>query len=173
MIDITLSQMLVNIEKELPYLWRFVTGATFLAGFFFAFRAIYLFKEYGELRTMMATSTDIRKPLISMLVAVGLLYWPTLYKAMTISVFNNPVVYSYHIDTATANFNKMVNILGHIIQFIGFIAFIRGWILLTHIAQPGTQPGTVGKALCHIAGGILAINIFGTWSIIASTLGFT
>jgi len=173
MVEITLSKMLVNIQDQLPDLWRFITGGTYLAGIFFAFRAIYLFKEYGEVRTMMATTTDLRKPLISMLVAVGLLYWPELYHSMMITIFDKPVLYSYHINTATENFNKMVNILGHIIQFVGFIAFIRGWILLSHVGQQGAQPGIVGKAMCHIAAGILALNIFATWDIISSTLGFS
>lgn len=169
---VTITQMLESVQKNLPDLWRLVTGGSFLIGLFFALRSIYLFKEYGESRAMGGGGADIRRPLINLFIAAGLLYWPSLVNASLETLFKTNVLYSYHLEGSSEQFNKMVQILGNIVQFIGFIAFIRGWVLLSRIAQQGgAQPGGIGKAICHMIGGILALNIFATWKILQSFLG--
>jgi len=169
-----ISHILASINEQLPGLWRVVTGGTFLVGMVFAFKALYQFKEYGELRTMMSSQTDLRKPLTCFLIAIVLLYWPTVYHATMQTFFkvSTYTPYAYRSEWGGTEFNKMVSIAGNIIRFIGFVAFIRGWVLLTHVGQQGAQPGAFGKALAHIIAGIFAINIFGTWAILAATFGF-
>ncbi|MEC8977583.1 MAG: type IV secretion protein IcmC, partial [Pseudomonadota bacterium] len=49
-------------------------------------------------------------------------------------------------------------ILG-VIQIIGLIAFLRGWVQISRATNAGNQPGVVSKALTYIIAGIMAINI--------------
>ena len=63
-------------------------------------------------------------------------------------------------------------ILG-IIQIIGIIAFMRGWLLLAKATNPGQQPGAISKGVTHIIGGILAVNIRTFITVIYQTLGLT
>ncbi|OGT22635.1 MAG: hypothetical protein A3C55_04225 [Gammaproteobacteria bacterium RIFCSPHIGHO2_02_FULL_42_13] len=166
----SLAQILQNLNNELPGLWRFVTAATYLAGFWCAFRAMYELKEYGELRMMMSVHTDMRKPLTELLVAIVLLYWPSLLGAMLKSTFGSPNILAYPGPTNT-QYELMFKLAGGIVQFIGFVAFIRGWVLFTHIGSHGGQPGMFGKAVAHVFAGLLAINIFGTWQILETIFG--
>ena len=62
----------------------------------------------------------------------------------------------------------MTALLG-LVQVMGVIAFIRGWVLLGHAGEQNAQQGMFGKGLTHIIGGILAINIVGTKDLIWNT----
>ena len=55
--------------------------------------------------------------------------------------------------------SELLNACIMIIQLIGTIAFIRGLVILTHLGERGGQQGAFGKAMSHIVGGILAIDI--------------
>lgn len=54
------------------------------------------------------------------------------------------------------------------IQLIGFVAFVRGWLLINQYAQQARE-GIIGRALTHIFGGVMAINIKMTVSIFYAT----
>jgi intracellular multiplication protein IcmC len=58
-----------------------------------------------------------------------------------------------------------------ILQLIGVIAFVRGWVLLARSQGQGAQPGTMGKAVTHVFGGVLLMNIVATVNIMYNTLG--
>ena len=55
-------------------------------------------------------------------------------------------------------------------QFIGFLAFLRGWFIIAHSGQPGVQPGSISKGIIHIVGGILAINFLPLVNAIHNTI---
>ncbi len=166
----SLGTILQNIVNELPGLWRFITAATYLAGFWCAFRAMYELKEYGELRMMMSVHTDMRKPLTELFVAIILLYWPSLLQVMLQSTFGSPNILAYTAPSGS-QYKLMFELAGRIVQFIGFVSFIRGWVLFTHIGSHGGQPGMFGKATAHVFAGLLAINIFGTWQMLEKIFG--
>lgn len=162
-----LVKFITNVRDLLPNIWTFITAFCFLTGMTFAFKAVFTFKEYGEMRVMMSTHTDIRKPLVPLLVSIIFLYAPTVAEYMTYTVFKtgiSPLDYAAEDKT----FTDMIKIMGRIVQIVGFIAFIRGWMLLTRIAQQGGQAGIFPKALTHILGGLFALNIFATWRILYS-----
>ena len=58
-----------------------------------------------------------------------------------------------------------------IVQFIGLVAMLRGFLILTKVTGQGAQPGTVSKGMIHIFGGILAVNIVRTVEIAINTFG--
>lgn len=167
----SLSNMVIHLANQVPVLMKFATGLSVLIGFFMAFKALYELKEYGELRTMMSSNTDLRRPLTTFLVALILIYWPTVFHAMMLATFDykSPIGY----DEVSGDYSAVMTAAGRLIQLIGFISFIRGWVLLTHIGKQGSQPGALGKALSHIFGGLFAANIFGTFKILKGSLGFS
>jgi intracellular multiplication protein IcmC len=59
-----------------------------------------------------------------------------------------------------------------LIQIVGLIAFIRGWLILVKTAT-GQQGGGIGKGITHIIGGVLALNIVGTQQVINASLGIS
>lgn len=54
------------------------------------------------------------------------------------------------------------------IRLLGYIAFVRGWIIINDYAQ-GKQQASLAKGLTHLCGGVFAINITATAGILATT----
>lgn len=52
----------------------------------------------------------------------------------------------------------LMNTVVMFIQMVGFIAFIRGWFIISHSTGTGAQQGAFGKGLIHLIGGVIAIN---------------
>jgi intracellular multiplication protein IcmC len=68
--------------------------------------------------------------------------------------------------------SKVGHSLSIIIQTLGYVAFLRGWMMIAKSAGQGGggQGGSTGKGLVHVFGGILAINIVSTLQIVNNTL---
>lgn len=173
MIVPSITEMLNHVNDQLPSLWRFTTGFCYVLGIGMALKSLTQFKAYADMRLMSAAmAPELKKPLLSLVVAMVLLYTPTLAKISLNTFFNSPSPTAYEADSSFSDdFNLMVQIFGNIVELIGLIAFVRGWILLSHIGHNGSQPGMFGKAMAYICGGICAMNIFGTWDILKGTLG--
>jgi intracellular multiplication protein IcmC len=169
-----IPQILINLNKTYPYLWKLVTGVAFVAGIVFALRSIYAFKVYGEARTMMNPQTSLRAPVMFLFIAACLLYTPTGFQMVmhTIYGYSNPEPLRYS-DTATDDMRHAVEAALRLIQLIGIIAFVRGWFHLSKHSHQGGGGGqhSIAKAMTHIFGGIMAVNIMGTYHMFTHTLG--
>lgn len=165
--DISFIKFINNIDAIMPILWKFATGFCFLAGVMLIFKSLFLFKEYGDARVMMSANTDIRRPLVPLIIAVLLLASPSTMVYMQETMFKGISAGLDYRDT-DKTFAQLMTMMGHIVQFIGFISFVRGWMLFTRIGHQGGQPGLFAKAMTHVIGGLLAINIFVTWQILYS-----
>jgi intracellular multiplication protein IcmC len=164
-------QMLINLSNVYPNLWRMITAFCYVAGFSLALRGVYHLKAYGELRTMMATQTSLKTPIIFFIVAAVLMFIPTGFSMATSTVFGYGSPLKYTDINSTIDPNVLRAIVG-LVNLVGLISFIRGWfILVAHAQQPGGQ-ATVGKAATHIIGGLLAMNVVGLGQLIWNTFGF-
>lgn len=172
------ADVLNNIASNLLPVQRLITGAAYLIGLAFAFKAIYSLKIYGEARTMMSSNTSIKEPVMYLLVAGILIYLPTGVEIILNTTFGSSNILQY--APVNSNNPTIANLFGSgslvgrpltiIIQTVGIVAFIRGWILIARSASQGQPPGGTGKGLMHVFGGILAMNIVGTLNIINNTL---
>lgn len=175
MIDV--SQMILNLGTSIDPIYRMVTGVAYLLGVIFAFKALYHLKIYGELRTMMSSNTSIKEPLAYLFVAAIFIYIPTGFHMVMMSTFGyeNPLAYSSWPSAGGIDLNPTSIVILRIIQLIGVIAFVRGWVLLARSASQagGGQGGSFGKGLIHVVGGVFAMNIVGTAVIISNTLGLS
>lgn len=73
-------------------------------------------------------------------------------------------------NTSTQQFtNAMAGALTFV-QIVGGIAFVRGWLILKKIVE-GTSNEPMAKALTHIIGGVLCVNIGGWLEILDATFG--
>lgn len=165
----TPQQMLANIATQVPNLMRMVTAAAYVMGVYFMVMGLFKLKQYGESRTMMSHERELKGPLIYLAVGALLIYLPTSISIGLSSFWVNPNPYAYLQEEN--QWNELVNVAFLIIQFIGTIAFIRGLVILTHLGGQGGQPEKLGKALTHIIGGILCINLYQFVQVIMATLG--
>jgi intracellular multiplication protein IcmC len=137
-------------------------------GFFFIFYGILKLKEFGEARTQMSSERHLKGPLIYIIVGSLLLYFPTTIQIGLSTFWSQPSPYGYMQETDQwADFMKDVFL---VVQLFGTIAFIRGLVILSHLSGHG-QPGTFGKGVTHIIGGLFCINIYQFVQVILITLG--
>ncbi len=170
--------ILTNIANSLVPVERLITGGAYLIGCAFLFKAIYSLKVYGEARTMMSNNSSIKEPVVYLMVGAIFVYFPSAFSALMQSTFGYENVLQYapvnsgskSLDTLFGNGSVVGRPLTIIIQVIGLIAFVRGWVLIARSASQGQPPGGTGKGLIHVFGGILAINIVGTLEMLNNTL---
>lgn len=166
----TLTTMVVNLGNSMPAVMRMLTGLAYVMGLFFFFSAIYKLKQYGDLRTMMSSSTDLRAPIIQLILGGVFVFFPSLLHVGMSTIFNTPNPLAYQ-DTSGSTHQDIIMAVIRIMEVIGVVAVIRGLTLLGRAGNQG-QPGMVGKGAMHLVAGILAINIYGTWQVLENTLGF-
>lgn len=167
-----MQQLLQNLGYSLPPLWSLATAFAYILGMVFILRGVYALKIYGEMRTMSSAQTNIKIPLMYFLVGAVLMFLPTTKDILLSSTFGYgqelPLNYGNSSPIWSA---QSTAIILSIVQFVGLVAFIRGWVMLANTVQHGGQQNTFGKALTHIIGGIFAINIEGTRQLFLATFG--
>lgn len=167
-----IASFLHNIAATTPMLNKMIFGAMYLTGFAFLFTGVYKLKHYGDIRTMMSSSAELKGPLLFLFVGALLVFYPQTVTISLNTIFNsNGSVMSYQPQNTAAIYNQMFQDIGMILRFVGVIAFFRGLVLLSRLSNHSSPPGTFGKSLTHIVGGILAVNVYGTWEILKSTIG--
>ncbi len=170
--------ILRNIAATLEPVELLITGLAYIMGLSFAFKGIYSLKVYGEARAMMASNASLKEPLTYLIVAAVFIYLPAAMRILLMTTFGDSNILEYAplnssnstLDLLFGSNSAVGRPLALIIQVIGLIAFIRGWVLIARGAGQGGQPGTTGKGFMHVFGGILAINIVKTIEIINNTL---
>jgi intracellular multiplication protein IcmC len=172
------ANVFINLATNLLPVERMITGAAYVIGLAFAFKAIYSLKAYGEARTMMSSNASMKEPVVYLVVAGVLIYFPTGLAIMLNTTFGSSNILQY----APVNSNNSVIsgffgsssqvgwALAIIIQVIGVASFVRGWVLIARSASQGQPPGGTGKGIMHVFGGILAMNVVATLQIINNTL---
>lgn len=163
--------MMQTLQTNLGPLYKLVIATSYVMGIWFMVDGIFRLKKYGQARTMMSTNTSLAKPVLLFCFGLGLLYFPTLINISVQSLwaYGSNSILKYPTDTGL--WNGVVNPLVDLIRLFGLIAFLRGMLILTRLANENPQPGSVGKGMMHITGGILAINIVGTVNVIKATFG--
>lgn len=172
------ANILTNLANSLVPVQRLITGGAYLIGCAFLFKAIYTLKMYGEARTMMSSNTSIKEPVVYLMVGAIFIYFPTAFSTLMQSTFGYQNVLQYApvnsgsqtLDFLFGSGSVVGRPLTMLIQVIGLIAFVRGWVLIARSASQGQPPGGTGKGFVHVFGGILAINIVGTINMINNTL---
>ena len=164
------TNMLRTFDLSIDGLWSLATAAGRLIGMAFIMRGVYQLKVYGDLRTMMSTQTNLKSTLVMFFVGVALMFSTNMLQTMMLTTFG----YASPLEIRGVE-NKYfsaesMRVILHFVQFIGLVAFIRGWIYLTQSQNSGGHH-TFGKSLTHIFGGILAINIQGTSNVLKASFG--
>ena len=170
-VTIDAIQMLQNLATNYPAFWALANITCWLLGIVLMIRAVYYLKLYGELRTMTASQTSLRTPATYLIGGSVFLFLPAAISVFNKTIFNQPSILGYNQISTGVNPVVMAAI-GGLVQLIGFVAFIRGWmILVANSQQSGGQQHSFGKAITHIIGGFLLINVYAFASVIWNTFG--
>ena len=169
--DTKYIDILTNIANSMEPVQKLLTGAAYVIGLGFAFKAIHAMKTGFESGKMAQGGAGMKEPIVYILVAAMLVYLPSGLKVLLNTSFGSDSIVGYQSDSDMFGLNGSAGYsLTLIIRTIGVISFVRGWILIAKSASQGQPPGGTGKGLIHVFGGILAMNIVGTMEIVNNTI---
>ncbi|MHB1946484.1 MAG: hypothetical protein ACYCQI_00030 [Gammaproteobacteria bacterium] len=169
-IGIDVSTMIQNLGTSIPSLMQLVTAIAYVLGMFFIIKGVFGLKEYGENRAHRGGEHGLKGPVIMILVGAALLYLPSSVQVGLSTFWSEPNPYAYQTDATDDSWAALLNSVYLILQLIGTISFIRGLIILANMGHGGHQQGGFAKALSHMIGGILLINIYQFLQVIFNTL---
>lgn len=166
----TLTGMITHLASQMPQVFQMLTAISYVLGLFMMFGAIYKLKQYGDLRTMMSSSTDLRAPILGLVIGAAVLFLPSTFQVgmQTFFASNTPLAYNGGGDQTHT---QLIEAIIEIMEVVGVFAVLRGLTLLARSGNQG-QPGMLGKGITHLIAGIFAMNIYGVWTILENSLGF-
>jgi len=168
------TAMLSALQAQIPQLIRFIKALSWLMGIFFVMAGVMKLKAYGQQTMMSSTHASMTGPLVYITIGSLLIYFPSIFFVVTETLMGGgDSVLSYTPGELSGfGFASLLAVVVAIVRLVGFIAFLKGWVILTKLGSQSGQPGTVGKAIVHIVGGVLAVNIITTWEILRATFGY-
>ncbi len=153
-------QILIKISTQIGPIMKMVTGFAYVMGIALMFKGIYALKVYGQSVSMMSSQTTLKTPLTYMFVGAMLIFLPSAMGIVMTTTFGSNSILSYSASGGSDYYTTGLKAIFRIIQLVGVVSFIRGWIILSQAAgQGGHQGASFGKAMTHIIGGALAVNI--------------
>jgi len=168
---VTASQTAQNMLRNLGTIGGVIEAISLIIGVGLILGAFFRFKLYGQMRgNFMSYQMTLSGPLVVFISGVLLLLLPTVLKSSLLAFWgsSNPLAYTGEHSGPWSSFTPVIIVF---IRVVGVVAFIRGVMLLPRAAG-GTQaqPGTLSKALLHMLGGIMCINVVATHQLLASLL---
>lgn len=165
-----LADVLKTFSDNVPNLMAMTTALAYVMGIFFIVKGVFGLKQYAEQRTMMSSSHSLKGPMIYMAIGAMMIWLPSSIHVAMNTFWTTPTPFSYQTDEGNP-WSEMIYAAFIVLQLIGVIAFIRGLVILSHLGSQGGQQGQFGKALAHIIGGTLCINMYDTVRTILYTFG--
>ncbi|MBT6208268.1 MAG: hypothetical protein HOI53_09600 [Francisellaceae bacterium] len=176
--------ILNNLRQQIivPFT-KFLFVMCYVAGIYFIWRGIGILRQFGMPLTQASKPGEIAGPIVFLFVGALLLYLPSTTDAVSQTIFGDDqagvfnsvgsgaprvnyaaaglaseALFGYLPQGIEAKWSDLINTLVLFIEFIGFIAFIRGLFMISKAGNPGVQPGSITKGITHLVGGIIAIN---------------
>lgn len=185
-----LPTILANVRRVIVPLTSMLLMISFVIGIAMIFSALAKMKKFGMMMTMMSQPGELGGPLVGIIVGAVLVYLPTSTNFLMNSLFSSAnsifggagginyqamgqgaSLLSY---SGSGGLNSLwadlANTLVLFIQFLGFVSFIKGMLILSKSATPGHQPGTFSKGLTHVIGGVVLINFIGAVNVLKNTV---
>lgn len=148
-----------------------IYATAYIVGFCMAITGILKARDYAE----NPNQTPFRVPFMFFLVGVLLIWIPSFLGSTLETLFQTRELseFSYNFNGEEgARLQLTMTAIIRFVQLVGLIGFFKGVILLKNLGASGQQgDGAFAKALTHILGGALAINIVAAIKLFAATVG--
>lgn len=192
-----LQDIMENLKKILTPAMLLLLSLSFVIGLVFLLKGLLLLKAFAQPLTQATRPGEIAGPMVYMFVGAVMIYIPTSTDILTNTLFGaggksifsgggggqsfgtvnlanmgkaSDQILGYAPVSVEGQWATMVDTIVLYMQFIGFLAFMRGWLMIAHSGQPGVQPGSISKGIIHIVGGILAINFLPLVNAVRNTI---
>lgn len=161
------QEMFIAFSNSYSGIWKFMLGISYLVGLFLMCASVFAWAKVMEGRSNVSLKVPIS------LFIVGTLIFQ-IKSALTVIEDTFSMTHDGVLGAAggggggsAAGAGAVAAIMGFV-QILGFIAFVRGFLIL-HKYNTGEQRDGLGRALTHIVGGAMAINIKWTAAMLADT----
>ena len=169
-----MAQVFSNIGMQIDPIMNFLVVLCYVIGVGLSVSAVMKLKKYGTRTAFMSVEMSLVGPFMQFFIGVALFYMPYFISSINLTIFTSSGVENQlGYTSSSVDYNAYVEPVLGIIQIIGVISFIRGWLMLSKATNPGQQPGAISKGVTHVIGGILAVNIRTFITVIYQTLGLT
>lgn len=174
----SLDVALENLTTAVGSIKALVGAVSFIIGISLVWRGIAMYRSFANQTFGSAQRGEFAGPLVFIVVGAILIYLPSASDVALFTIFSTTETGSesemlaYFVPGAEERWKNIALVLVKYMKLIGFIAFVRGWIILSKMGHAGSQPGSVAKGLTHLIGGVLLMNIPDTMRILATTFGF-
>ncbi len=175
----SLDTAIINLSRAFDSIEQLIVAITYIIGLTLIVRGIMMYRIFANQTFGSAQRGEIAGPMVHLVVGALLLYIPSTLTTSLTTVFGSSDISAaqnligYATLSSTEKWQKLTNVVIQYMLLIGLIAFVRGWVILSKMGHSGSQPGSVGKGLVHVIGGILLINIVDTVNILGCTFGYT
>lgn len=155
-----IGSMFVNFESSAYSIINLIQKASLVIGLFLIFGSVLKFIEVAN------GKAQIRTPLIMFLAGIGCFMMLSSLDVITNTLsmgskVSNPGDVLMSAGGTSSGSAAIIKSILVFVQMVGALAFVRGWLLINQYAQQARE-GILGRALTHLFGGALAINI--KWS---------
>ncbi|MHB8408953.1 MAG: hypothetical protein ACYDHY_12820 [Acidiferrobacterales bacterium] len=162
----TIDDALAALTPEIASWWTTIELIAYLMGFWLVISGLVRFTYAHRSREGIAGAA------LRWFAGILLLNLPSLLNMLTLSVFNqqaptSALQYAPSGGSALSVETRFVVVAATI---IGLVGVIRGLVLL---AGAAAEPRNTGRAMTHIIGGILAVNVTAVLSMIGQSAGST
>ena len=169
---IDINTMVTNLANNITPVIYLTTAISFILGFWFVISSIIELKKIGQSQSSAASESVIGGPIMRLFIGIALIYLPSTIDITTSTLWGGSSLQAY--TPAAGDRLAIVKSSALVlIRAVGYVSFIRGFVILSHSTKQGAQQGTVGKGFLHIIGGILAINVWPTLEVIRASLGIS
>lgn len=176
---VSLQAALENLGEAVGLIKALVGGVAFICGIALVIKGIMAFKIYANQTFGSAQRGEMSGPIVYIFVGAVLVYLPSASDVALFTIFQKTEVGSeadmlaYLVPGAEEKWKEIALLLVKYMMLVGFIAFVRGWLILSKMGAAGGQPGMLGKGLTHIIGGAILMNIPDFMMLMANTFGFS
>ncbi len=163
----SLDTMFANFSASAEAITKLIQYSSWIIGLYLVIGSIYKFAQLGS-NPQLSPKVPISMFFVGVAIfsLTGMISVVTATMAMGTSgpaAFLAPKSGGFGATTAAGLSGVLL-----FIRMVGYLAFVRGWLLINAYGQG--KEGTLGRGLTHVFGGVAAINVQVTADIVANTL---
>jgi intracellular multiplication protein IcmC len=162
------ATIMQSLAGNLDTVIQMTLAIAYVAGFWFIISALAELRKVGQAQAGHAGSGGI---IARFFLGVLLIYYPSTINIATATLWGTNSLIAYIPSSTDSYFGTIKYGAYKLIQMLGYISFVRGFLILNGATKSGAQQGTISKGAMHVVGGILAINIVTFVQVILNTLG--
>ncbi len=176
--SISIDTALANLSNAFDNIKGLILAISYIIGLALLVRGVMMYKAIATQTMASAQRGEFAGPLVHIVVGSIMIYYPSTLSTAMFTVFGTGTstpassLLGYSSLTGAEQWQKFGTVLVDYVYLVGLVAFMRGWVILSKMGHAGSQPGSMGKGIIHVVGGILLINVVDTANIIMSTFGY-